>query len=148
MQDDYLPPGARYVGFWLRLAAAIIDVILITTVILVLAYLIYGPSYWQRTLGTAFLGVADAVLQIVLPIISVLVFWRYRSATPGKMIFGAKIVDAKTGMKPRMAQWLLRYIAYLVSFLPLGLGVLWIAFDRRKQAWHDKLAGTVVVRPK
>ncbi|HKF94921.1 MAG TPA: RDD family protein, partial [Gammaproteobacteria bacterium] len=31
---------------------------------------------------------------------------------------------------------------------PLGLGFLWIAFDKRKQGWHDKLAATVVVRPK
>jgi len=32
--------------------------------------------------------------------------------------------------------------------LPLGAGLIWVAFDRRKQAWHDKLAGTVVVRPR
>jgi uncharacterized RDD family membrane protein YckC len=29
----------------------------------------------------------------------------------------------------------------------LGLGLLWVAFDRRKQGWHDKIANTVVVRP-
>jgi len=32
--------------------------------------------------------------------------------------------------------------------LPLFLGIVWVAFDRRKQGWHEKLAGTVVVRPK
>jgi len=35
---------------------------------------------------------------------------------------------------------------YLISKLALYLGFIWIAFDRRKQGWHDKIAGTVVVR--
>ncbi len=39
-----------------------------------------------------------------------------------------------------------RYLAYYVSSIPLGLGLLWVAFDRRKQGWHDKLAGTFVIR--
>jgi len=37
---------------------------------------------------------------------------------------------------------------YFLSGLPLLLGIFWIAFDGRKQGWHDKLAGTVVVRQK
>jgi uncharacterized RDD family membrane protein YckC len=39
-----------------------------------------------------------------------------------------------------------RFFAYFVSIFPACLGFLWIAFDRRKQGWHDKIAGTVVVR--
>jgi len=39
-----------------------------------------------------------------------------------------------------------RYFAYFISTIPLCLGFLWITFDRKKQGWHDKLAGTVVVR--
>lgn len=46
---------------------------------------------------------------------------------------------------PTSGQLLVRYIAYLASALPLGLGFLWVAVDRRKQAFHDKLARTVVV---
>lgn len=41
-----------------------------------------------------------------------------------------------------------RYLGYFVSMLFLGLGCIWVAFDSRKQGWHDKLAGTVVVRRK
>ena len=55
------------------------------------------------------------------------------------------INDAATGEKPTMKQWILRYIGYFVSIVPLGLGYVWVAFDKRKQGWHDKLAGTVVV---
>jgi uncharacterized RDD family membrane protein YckC len=40
----------------------------------------------------------------------------------------------------------LRYAGYFVALLPVGLGILWVAFDARKQGWHDKLAKTVVVR--
>ncbi len=39
-----------------------------------------------------------------------------------------------------------RYLGYFASTIPLCLGFLWIAFDKRKQGWHDKLAGTVVIR--
>ena len=76
----------------------------------------------------------------------VVLFWVYRMATPGKMIIDAVIVDAQTFAKPRTRQYVGRYLAYFVSTLPLCLGFLWIAFDGRKQGWHDKLAGTVVVR--
>ena len=41
-----------------------------------------------------------------------------------------------------------RYLAYFVSTIPLALGLIWVAFDKRKQEWHDKLAGTVVIRTK
>ncbi|MEO8407836.1 MAG: RDD family protein, partial [Oxalobacteraceae bacterium] len=37
---------------------------------------------------------------------------------------------------------------YFVSALPFCLGLIWVGLDKRKQGWHDKLAGTVVVRPK
>lgn len=39
-------------------------------------------------------------------------------------------------------------IDFLVSLLPLCLGFLWVAFDSKKQGWHDKIAGTVVIGPK
>ncbi|MGA7985503.1 MAG: RDD family protein [Burkholderiales bacterium] len=39
----------------------------------------------------------------------------------------------------------IRFLGYFVSIVPLGLGFLWIAFDRKKRGWHDLIAGTVVV---
>lgn len=82
-------------------------------------------------------------LAVTTPII--LLFWVYRSATPGKMILRMKIVDAKTGGAPSKAQLIGRYFGYFLSTLPLGLGFLWIYYDKKKQGWHDKLAGTVVI---
>jgi uncharacterized RDD family membrane protein YckC len=49
---------------------------------------------------------------------------------------------------PSTGQLVGRYLAYYVSIIPFMAGILWVAFDPRKQGWHDKLAGTVVVRPR
>jgi uncharacterized RDD family membrane protein YckC len=64
------------------------------------------------------------------------------------MAVGAIIVDARTGGKPSTRQFIIRYLGYYVSMIPLMLGILWVGFDARKQGWHDKMAGTVVVRRK
>jgi len=87
-----------------------------------------------------------ALIRYVLPAVLVIAFWLYKLATPGKMAIGATIVDARTGRRPSAGQLVIRYFGYIVSTLPLGLGLIWVAFDSRKQGWHDKLAGTVVVR--
>ena len=76
----------------------------------------------------------------------VILFWVYRSATPGKMIFRMKIIDDKTGGKPTTKQWIIRYFGYFVCTLSLGLGFVWINFSKKCQGWHDMMAGTVVVR--
>ena len=136
--------GFRYAGFWIRAWASAIDTILLLAVILPLLLWVYGVEYFQSQ--SPIRGPMDFLISYVLPAVAVVVFWKYKSATPGKMVIGAKIVDARSGGKPSGGQFLVRYFAYIVSTLPLGLGFLWIAFDRRKQAWHDKLAGTVVVR--
>jgi uncharacterized RDD family membrane protein YckC len=90
---------------------------------------------------------SDAVNWTVngLLVIATILFWRYRGATPGKMAISAKIVDARTFGPPSTARLVVRYIAYIVSTVPLCLGFAWIGIDRRKQAFHDKIAGTVVV---
>jgi len=62
------------------------------------------------------------------------------------MAIAARIVDAATGAKPSTRQLVVRYLGYYVAIVPFMLGILWVAFDPRKQGWHDKLAGTVVVR--
>ena len=81
-----------------------------------------------------------------MPAVALVVFWTYRQATPGKMIVSAKIVDAKTGGPLTVGQSIGRYLGYFVSTIPFGLGLIWVAFDPKKQGWHDKLARTVVIR--
>ena len=91
-------------------------------------------------------GPADFLISWLLPAIAVVVFWINRQATPGKIAIDAKIVDADTFEAPTTSQLLVRYLGYYVSTLGLFIGFLWIAFDPRKQGWHDKMANTVVVR--
>lgn len=134
----------QYAGFWQRTFASIIDAILGAMITFPLLISVYGWEYFD--MEEFVVGPADFLISYVLPAIAVITFWIYKLATPGKMAISAKIVDATTGKAPTGWQFVGRYLAYFVSILPLGLGILWVAFDRRKQGWHDKLAGTVVVR--
>ncbi len=136
----------EYAGFWVRVGAALIDTILIIIVTWPLLRLIYGPQYGESDFFS--LGPLDTLISYVLPAIAVIVFWIYKSATPGKMALRLSIVDAKTGEKPSTGQFIGRYFAYYVSIIPFFLGLIWVGIDKRKQGFHDKLAGTVVIRNK
>jgi uncharacterized RDD family membrane protein YckC len=139
--EDYV-----YAGFWIRVGASIIDSILILLVITPILTAIYGREYW---VSESFIqGTWDVLLNYILPAIAIVIFWIYRSATPGKMLLGLTIVDAGTGGKPSTGQFIGRYLGYYVSTIPLLLGLIWVGIDKRKQGWHDKLAGTVVIRNK
>jgi hypothetical protein len=94
---------------------------------------------------SAIMALGDIRVQIAFAV-AVIVFWRFRGATPGKMLVNAKIVTAQGLAQPSTGRLIGRFFAYFVSIVPACLGFLWIAFDRRKQGWHDKIAGTVVVR--
>jgi uncharacterized RDD family membrane protein YckC len=134
----------EYAGFWVRVGASVIDTVLLLAVLTPLLTLIYGSDYW--TDPTAHTGTWDFLLNYVFPAAAVILFWIYKSATPGKMMLGLKIVDARTGQAPSTGQLIGRYFAYYASILPLMLGFIWVGIDKRKQGFHDKLAGTVVVR--
>ena len=78
-----------------------------------------------------------------------LIFWvNYDGATPGKKLLGIKITKAN-GEKLTYPVAFIRYVGYTVSGATIfffGLGYLWIIWDKKKQALHDKIAGTVVIR--
>lgn len=134
----------EYVGFWARLGAAFIDTVIQLTLLIPLTYAMYGRLSLE---GHFFMGVGDVLLNYVAPAVVVIAFWIYQGATPGKMAVSAQIVDADTGARLSLSRSLIRYLGYVLSLVPLGLGFFWIVFDARKQGWHDKLANSVVVRP-
>ena len=142
MKNDEL----EYVGFWPRVGASLVDTILLGIIVYPLLTAFYGESYW--TSEEFVKGPLDFLLSWVFPAIAVIMFWVAKQATPGKMAVASKIVDAKTGNAASTGQLIGRYLAYYLSMIPLFLGFIWVAFDERKQGWHDKLAGTVVVRQK
>jgi uncharacterized RDD family membrane protein YckC len=136
----------NYAGFWIRTGAALIDTVLVMLVTLPLLVAIYGWAYFDASQTGIVAGPADFVISWVLPAVGVIGFWIVRQATPGKMAVSTRIVDAESGEPAGAGQLVGRYLAYFVATIPLGLGILWVAFDKRKQGWHDKLAGTAVVR--
>jgi uncharacterized RDD family membrane protein YckC len=137
-------PLPEYVGFWARVGAAIIDSILMAIVLVPFFRLFYGGRDYNYVAMLD--SPANIMINGVLPAVVVILFWVWRQATPGKMAIGAKIVDAKTGGKPSNGQFIGRYLSYYISSIVLLLGFIWVGFDSKKQGWHDKLAGTVVVR--
>lgn len=137
----------EYVGFWLRVGASLIDSILLIAVTIPFLLIIYGDAPFKSDV-TFIQGPADFFISYVFPAVAIIAFWTAKQATPGKMLIGAKIVDASTGHAPTMGQLIGRYFAYFLSIIVVFIGCIWVAFDDRKQGWHDKLAGTVVVRLK
>jgi uncharacterized RDD family membrane protein YckC len=138
---------ATYAGFWIRLAASIIDSLLLLAIILPIELAVYGREYLDST--KLIYGPVDFLVSWVFPVVATILFWINRAATPGKIWLKLRIADARTGQPPSLQQSVVRYFGYFLSIIPLFLGFLWIAWDPRKQGFHDKLAGTVVlVRPR
>jgi uncharacterized RDD family membrane protein YckC len=86
-----------------------------------------------------------AHLQLVVLAAYGAVMWKVRGSTVGGIVFDLHVVR----LDGRALDWETAIIRALGCFLSLavaGLGFIWIAFDANRQAWHDKIAGTVVVR--
>ena len=141
------PDDVEYAGFWIRVGAALIDSVLVLIVIVPLLVAVYGWGYFGEQ-TSLIAGPADFLISYVAPAVAIIAFWLYRQATPGKMVRSLRVVDATTGGPLSLGQSIGRYFGYYVSTIPLLMGLIWVAFDRRKQGWHDKLAGTVVIRSK
>ena len=131
----------EYAGFWQRALAVLIDWLIVVVISMPVIVLAFGAEYFSLDPARR----AWDVLTWLLIGVVVVGFWRYCGATPGKLAVALKVVDARTGGRPSTGRLVLRFLGYLVSALPLYLGFLWIAVDRRKQGWHDKIAGTVVI---
>ncbi|WFB50461.1 RDD family protein [Vibrio coralliilyticus] len=134
----------EYAGFWIRFAASLIDTVLLLLLITPLMHWVYGEVYWSS--DDFLLGGWDLVLNWICPLIATVAFWVYRSATPGKMALKLEVLDADTGHRLTLSKSVIRYLAYYISAIPLCLGFIWIAFNGKKQGWHDLIANTVVVR--
>ena len=135
--DEY-----NYAGFWIRAAAALIDSVLLAIAVGIPLTLIYGSAYW--TSEKLVMGFWDLVFYI-FPLFITVWFWIKYLGTPGKMMLRLRVIDANTGEAIGTAKGIGRYLGYYVSAIPFLLGFFWVAFDKRKQGLHDKLAGTFVI---
>ena len=142
-----LDAHTRYAGFWRRLAATLIDTLLLVAVAIPVMML-FGYSMMPRMQPGTLPSMPDLngfLLNYILPLALTVFFWMKFLGTPGKLLLSCHVVDAKTGAPLRLGQSVLRYFAYIVSTLPFCLGFAWIAWDKRKQGFHDKIAKTVVI---
>ena len=142
----------QVIGFGRRFLAYLIDAILVSivgNVVGVVVGLVIG-------LGGAAVGGSSedvgAAAQLVAGCLGFLIgvgyyvgFWATTGQTPGKMALGIKVISVD-GSPVSWGKAGLRYLGYIVSGLVLALGFIWIAFDPQRQGWHDKIAGTYVVR--
>jgi uncharacterized RDD family membrane protein YckC len=126
-------------GIGSRFLAQIIDLFWLVPLSLAMSFVAAFVNGGEMSIGGELM--ANLVGALV-----VLLFWVERQGTPGKLVLGLRIVDAATGGAPSLGRLTVRYVGYLVSALPFGLGYLWAIWDKRNQGWHDKMAGTLVVR--
>jgi len=145
-----------YGGFWRRAAAAVIDQIILGIIYTILLMIgtaagLGGFNTHSYTVQSGALLKSTSSIMILYHIFCVVInaayftyFHGIMGQTPGKMVMNLKVVQVSgEAITPGIA--FLRWVGYIVSCLFLFLGYLWVAFDRRKQGWHDKIAGTVVI---
>ena len=72
-------------------------------------------------------------------------FWAWKGTTLGGIICNLRVVRTN-GENPRFVDALVRGLSAIFSVVALGLGLFWMIDDAHRQMWHDKIAGTVVVK--
>jgi uncharacterized RDD family membrane protein YckC len=129
-----------YIGFGRRFAALLVDLLLAGFFLSWIGWLLRltYPDHAALTVEAR-----DTLMLFAAP--AILLAWWLFQGTPGKLLLGCRIVDARTGGRPMPWQLLVRLLAYALAAAPAGLGLLWIFWDRHRQGWHDKLARTLVV---
>lgn len=111
--------------FWVRMGALAIDAVLIA----IIASLIPGEG------------------DVWLPLLAIYgaVMWKLKGTTVGGIICNLRLVRLD-GREVDWATAIVRVLGCFLSLAVVGLGFIWIAIDPERQAWHDKIAGTLVVR--
>ena len=133
--DD--PPAVaepHYAGFWIRVLATVLDS-LVVGIPLSIVFLILGDEGSATSQG----------LQWLILALYTIILWVRWGRTIGGRILGLRLVHVE-GQPITYGIAIVRYLMLLVSIIAIGIGVIWVAFDKRKQGWMDKVAGTYVIR--
>jgi uncharacterized RDD family membrane protein YckC len=152
------PARVQVVGFFRRAAAGVVDATILSAVFAVLGSIValatghplprlsqLGPDYLvDLAVNGSFAAEAGLVLAGILAFLYFFIFHTLRGQTPGKRLCRVRLIDGY-GETPSPGRALIRSLAYVPSLLCLGLGFLWIGFDREKRGLHDWLADTYVV---
>ncbi len=141
-----------YAGFWIRLGAYLLDSLIVGFVVLAIfigiLLVTLAASWATGTTPTGGGSTADTVwnlIRLVLYVGYFVYFWGM-GQTPAMRWLGLQVVDSTTGAPIGFGRAILRYVGYVLSVLVCYVGLIWAAFDPRKQGWHDKIARTVVIQ--
>ena len=137
--------STNYAGFWLRVLASILD-----QLVLILPGFIFG-FVAGLVLGAA--GASKLSIQLAGNLVGLVIGWLYfacmesssHQATPGKLVLGLRVTD-ESGQRIGFGRASGRHFGKFVSAIILGIGFLMAGFTARKQALHDLMAGTLVLR--
>jgi uncharacterized RDD family membrane protein YckC/phage FluMu protein Com len=137
-------------GFWVRVAAALIDSLLVSVLQFIFALLLRVATGVDESMlnqpGAIMMTIATALLGAVLAIFYYVFFTGYSGQTPGKMALRLKVIRSD-GADIGYGRAFLREVpAKFISGILLGIGYLMVAFDRQKQGLHDKIADTYVIK--
>ncbi len=138
----------QYGGFVRRIIAFVIDNIFLQAAALfvtIVGLIVIGIEAEGLTALSGTLLNSYYATAVVMNLFYFTYFHGTTGQTLGKRMLGMKVVQS-TGEPMRAGVAFLRWVGYLLSGLIFYLGFLWIAFDGRKQGWHDKIAGTCVIR--
>jgi len=138
--------NSNFAGFWIRVAATIIDQIWIS-IIAIIPIILNSVFDFLDTEGVPYFYFFIVSI-FVIPAVICISMWQMFQSTPGKMLLGLKILDAKTLEPATQKKYILRYLGYFISMPPIYLGCIWAGIDKNKQAVHDHIAGTVVIYKK
>jgi uncharacterized RDD family membrane protein YckC len=137
--------GPVFGGFWIRFAAYIIDSLILGVISFVMGWVLG----FALGLAGSSVSMAQQVGGVAGLVVSVLYFtwsWVRSGSTPGMSLMGLQVVRDADGGPISWGKALIRYVGLIISTLVLFIGLIWVAFDRRKRGWHDLMAGTVVIR--
>ena len=135
------------IGIGRRFVAYLIDSIITTIVAWVvgfflgLVFTISGGGPDQRGL----LNLLAGGLGFLITAAYFVAFWSTTGQTIGNMMLGIKVISTE-GEPLSFVGAILRYLGYIISGLVLSFGFASIAFDSKRQGWHDKIANSYVVR--
>ncbi|MFA5322618.1 MAG: RDD family protein [Smithella sp.] len=147
----------RYAGFWRRLIAFTLDgtiIFFVFVILFAIAALAYffgavsanGEEFLAGLAGPSRVSPAMILLWILYTFIHIAYFTYFHGTTgrtPGKMLLSLQVVS-DDGSPISFGTAFLRTVSYFISNI-FYLGFIWVAFDKRKQGWHDKIARTVVI---
>ena len=135
-----------YAGLWRRAVAFLLDQLVITSGILVVAGMARIPVF------SGYMHPDDMVALVMISVTSEWLYYAFLEssqlrATLGKHALGLRVIDTKGGVVS-FAQATGRYFAKILSFLPFGIGFVMIGVTKKKQGLHDMMSGCFVVREK